>query len=160
MTKMKKLFYFLFAFALINISTQFVEDLESLDNESNPIPTANPVVKECGAKIYNKTYTRECLDESTKHWYPNVTWDSIDPITERLPLTHSNRTECCFNWENIKCYLICQEKVCTQEEVKESNAYLDEAIKFFDADECRHYPYHKYVPLCRPRESMPKKECY
>jgi hypothetical protein len=159
---MEKLFYLVFAFALINISTQLVEDLESLDNDSEPIPTANPVVTECGAKIYNKTSIKECLDESRKHWYPNVTWnwDPIHPITARLPTPHNNRTECCFIWDNIKCYTTCLDKVCTQEQVKESKAYLGEAIKFLDADQCSHYLWDNDHSLCHSGESMPQKECH
>ncbi len=60
---MEKLFYFLFVFALINISTQFFYELEN-DEFYASNTTPNPLVVVCGEKINKTKHTVECVDEA------------------------------------------------------------------------------------------------
>jgi hypothetical protein len=141
---MEKLFYFILVLTLINISTQFFFDSETDELYSDLNPTPNPVVKQCGAKLVNNTEANNCLDKVREHWYPNTT----SQTTEANKTVH---TECCYIWDNLKCYLNIYEKVCTQEEVKEANAYLKVALNYVEREECERWPFKDNQKLCHSK---------
>jgi len=59
-----------------------------------------------------------------------------------------NHTECCFLWDDIKCYLKSYEKVCTHEEVKEFDTFLKVSINYFESNKCKLWPFKEDRKLC------------
>jgi hypothetical protein len=143
---MKKLFHFILVLTLINISTQFIFDSETdeLFSDQDPDPTPNPVVKRCGAKLVNNTETKNCLVKVKEYWYPNTT-------SQTTEVNKTIYTQCCYTWDNLKCYLNIYEKVCTQEEVNEANAYLKVALNFVEREECERWPFKDNQKLCHSK---------
>ncbi len=141
---MKKLFYFILVSTLINISTQFFFDSETNEFYSDPNPTPNPVVKQCGAKLVNNTEAKHCLVKVREHWYPNTT-------SQTTEANKTINTECCYTWDNLKCYLNIYEEVCTQEEVKEANAYLKVALNYVEREVCERWPFKDNEKLCHSK---------
>ncbi len=148
---MEKLFYFLFVFALINISTQFFYELED-DEFYAPNPTASPIVVQCAEKINKTKHTVECLDETRKLWYPNATLISMDK---------TNRTECCYIWDYIDCFKSCWDMLCTPQEVKESKVYVEWVINNREhiTQQCKKWPYLESQKICHSKEKILKNDC-
>jgi hypothetical protein len=151
---MEKLFYFLFVFALINISTQFFYELEN-DEFYASNTTPNPLVVVCGEKINKTKHTVECVDEAQKLWYPNATWNSTGDTDK------TNRTECCYTWDYIDCFKPCWDALCTPQEVRESKAYVEWVINNLEytTQECKQWPYLESQKICHSKEKMFKNDC-